>query len=187
MSCDHQRECVTDHRTATVVCADCALVLDQGLSYNELHAISENLHHAPLIDSRSDVEKNVREFVYDVCCRLQVSDKYFNETLEKYKKLNKENTKFRKIDISMYCLYKTLLEYKIPKSLHHISICSNIPTRNIFLIEKYFNEKYVYFDPKSLLSTFYIYLDLDYDDLRNLHKMCDDLKIFRDFQPKTVG
>ena len=116
------------------------------------------------------------------------------KTLWKQNKIGNANngileayTSFRKIDISMYCLYKTLLEYKIPKSLHHISICSNIPTRNIFLIEKYFNEKYVYFDPKSLLSTFYIYLDLDYDDLRKLQKMCDDIKIFRDFQPKTVG
>ena len=136
-----------------------------------------------------------RMLIYDICSRMHLNNPILQKTMDIFCKLQHHSTKYSKQVIAAYCIKKALEIENVARSLIEISYCSDVEIKTVHTFEKMLMKQKEFSETKSVdaasplcakdfISTYYLYLDLDYKDYESMiehHK-----KILpNDFSPAT--
>ena len=206
-SCCNHSDTVLDSSSATEVCTSCGLVLNDALTYDDLHPnhswMKEMTYPTYLcgtfMDKRfknkminSNSNPNSEEFLTKVGNRLNLPYSTLQHALYRSRKISSMKSKFNHEHVLAYALYITCKLENCPRSLVEISNVSNITTKKLRRIEKYFsleknNQRTKSLSAKDLLYTFYPYLDLSFQDLKTILSMLENSSSPVQFSPSTVA
>ena len=184
-SCEHLNTSICQ-KEATVVCLDCALVITENLSYDEVYIKKEH-DTATFQDLEMNICPKIKTFIHEICHRLNIYDVVIPIIIKKFIKLQKKNNKFEKKLVAVYSIYSTLKKENCARSMKTLSYHTGISTKLIWIVERYFEERNHPLTPSQILSTYYTYLDFDYTDLQKMKKMIESTKIKKDFAPTTIA
>ena len=170
----------------TQVCLDCAYVLTENLSYNEVYANNES--NQPMFhDPEQIICSEVKKFIYDTCHRLHVYNIIIPIVAKKFVKLENGNKKFENNLLATYCIYSVLKQENCPRSMKTLSYHTGFSTKLIWSVERYFEERNKPLTPQDILTTYYTYLDFEYSDLLEMIKMLESITDEKDFAPLSIA
>ena len=205
--CNHS-DTILDSSSATEVCTSCGLVLNEALTYTDLHPNYTWMQQMtdPRVPCGSFMDKKSRnkivnsiskpmgeEFLTKVGNRLNLPYSTIQHALHRSQDLSSvKSRRFHHEHLLAYALYTTCKLEKCPRSLVEISNISAITTKSLRRIEKYFsmeknNQRTKSLSAKDLLYTFYPYLDLSFQDLKIILSMLETSSSTVQFSPSTVA
>ena len=168
------------------VCLDCSLVIADNLSYDEIY-IKKETNIATLQDVEAKISPTLKNFIHEICHRMNVYNIIIPIIIKKFMKLQKRNKKFDENLVAAYCIYSSLKQEDCPRSMKTLSYHTGFSTKLIWSVERYFSERNQPLTAAAILSTYYTYLDFDYSDLQKMKKMIKSNSIDKDFAPSTVA
>ena len=204
LGCNHS-DTILDSYSATEVCTSCGLVLNDALTYTDLHpnhgSMKEMTHSIypceTYMDKKSknkiikSVSKpNCEEFLTKIVNRLNLPYSTLQHALNRSQDISSGKSKLNHEHVLAYALYITCKLENCPRSLIEISNVSNISIKNLRRIEKYFsleknNQRTKSLSAKDLLYTFYPFLDLSFQDLKVILSMLENSSSSVQFSPST--
>ena len=205
-NCNHS-DTILDSYSATEICTSCGLVVNEALTYSELHPNCDWIQQAQdtgvscgtFVDKKSknkiinSVSKSkCEEFLIKIGDRLNLPCSTIQNTLKRNQDLLSGKYRFKNEHLLAYALYTTCKLEKCPRSLVEISNVSSIRIKSLRKIEKYFslqqnNQRTKSLSPKDLLYTFYLYLDLTFNDLKKIFVMLENSSSSVQFSPSTIA
>ena len=210
--CEHYG--ILDHSTGTEVCAYCALVLSENLSFDEVHFNGKNQSKDDKTRESNkmlvDGVDNVPSFIKTVGDRINLCNATIENAIENFEKLLQKDEKIRNsgimrprkictnLNIATYSIYNTLKQEGNPRPLKDVCGAAGISsTVDIWKLEKYFtrlNQKYFtrssqnkILTAKDLLYGYYSYLDLSFNDANSMIRMLEFLPTSHGFTPTTTA
>ena len=204
--CNHS-DTILDSFSATEVCTSCGLVLNEALTYADLHpnhgwiqemqgpgvpcgTFMDKIYKNKIINSM--YKPNCEEFLIKVGNRLNLPRSTIQNALKRNRDLSAGKSRFKNEHLLAYALYTTCKLENCPRSLVEISNVSAITTKSLRRIEKYFsleknNQRTKSLSAKDLLYTFYPYLDLSFHDLKTILGMLENSSSSIQFSPSTIA
>lgn len=185
MSCLHDP--IIDSHSGEEVCCLCGLVINTGMSYEEI------IHGDNCYDIH--LENKSTPFLFELAAefisRMHLPQEIVNIVLTRYEKCIKKQSDiikyFSNQELISYSLYQVLKEMSIPRSLKQIVSVSGVNSRAIWKLEDIFTKERMQLKPIDIILSHYTMLDhLKYEDIRFMRIMCDDLG-FLNYNPSTVA
>ena len=190
---DYQKphQTILDHASACIVCTTCGRVLEEGLTYNELHAKIEPEQKSNILLPKTIDGDSYMDYLNKVGDRLHLCQSTINNAFEKYLKIKKKvletisstqkNKRILRNDknLLVYSLYAMLKQESCPRPIKEICWnAGNISYKNIFMIEKFiYRQEKVCNDmqrlkpisPKDIIYSHYPYIDnLTFEDVKHI-------------------
>ena len=210
--CEHNP--IFDQSTGTEVCYNCALVLTDNLSYDEIHFHGNNESKN---DNITDMKKmlvngvdTVPSFIRTVGDQMHLCNNTIETAILNFGKfVNKCDEikalgikQHRKINTNLnmatYAIYTTLKEEGNPRPLSHVCMAAGVySTGDIWKLEKYFtrfsqghftrSNKTRNLTAKDLLYSYYSLLELDFNDANEMARMIEFIPSNNGFTPTTTA
>ena len=192
-----------DHVNGCNVCTVCGCVLDEGLSYTELHLkkvpdqrTASNVPPAAIVDGDSAAEylNKVGDGLH--LCQSTISNAFDSYLKIKAKMQNlmtfRHQHKNKRIllndkNLIVYSLYNTLKQESCPRPIKEICwFAGSIPHANIYTIEKFFHVQSKHEDnptprlkpitAKDIVYSHYTYVkDLTFDDVKQIQHLLNGI------------
>ena len=182
--CSHDDRVIDPH-SAEEICISCGVICASGMYFEEVNAHNNEFIHRPREHTSVVNIDETRELVSRMHLPQYIIDTVLNRVTN-YEKKENVNKLFQKNELIAYALYKTLKEMEIPRTLKELESCSGIPSKTLWKIESYFCEKTTSLKPIDLIASHYILVDLNFDDFKQLQKMCKDIG-FVNYNPATTA
>ena len=207
---------ILDHTTGTEVCANCALVLDEFLTYDEVHFKTpiyskQNFKH---FDIKIEGEPVV-SILQKIGDRLHLYESTMNNCLMEFYRVKSKMTQMMQENFAVpqknkrqllsdknllvYSIYTTLKFEECPRTLKEICYyAGEIPFNAIHQIGKFFcssnkpnfllkTKRLKPISAKDLILSHYTYLDIIcFDDVNQILKLLDNIKP-NSFSPSTTA
>ena len=192
-----------DHVNGCNICTACARVLDEGLSYAELH-----LKTVPEQRAASDVQSiatvdgdSAVEYLNKVGSRLHLCQSTINNTFDNYLKTKAKMQKIMTFgyqhknkrmlmndkNLIVYSLYNTLKQELCPRPIKEICwYAGSISHSNVYMIEKFFHAQVKDEDKpaprlkpitaKDIIYSHYTYIeDLTFEDVKQIQHLLNGI------------
>ena len=182
---------VLDHTTGTVVCSNCAHVLDEGLSYAEVNLQKHNSFFSKDEDSVDQMKiegEPIKVYLEKIGDKLHLSQATLDNVLIEFSKnhsraekmvstnqKNKRLLRCRKL-LLVYTLYNTLKKECTPRSIKVICYYANVSSSAIHIVEKFFDSntslqttRLKPISAKDILYTHYNYIEnMTFEDVGHI-------------------
>ena len=194
---------ILDHSSACIICTTCGRVLEEGLSYSELH-----LKKVPEQKMTPDVQPSVNidgdspsEYLNKVGDGLHLCQSTINNAFDNYLKTKakmqklmnfrhqKKNKRLLQDDknLLVYSLYNTLKEESCPRPIKELCwYAGSVPHANIYMIEKFFHTHSKHEDiptprlkpisAKDIIYSHYPYIDnFTFEDVKQVQHHLNEI------------
>lgn len=177
--CQHSDR-ITDHQYACLVCTSCGLVLEENLSYDEIH-----LRNPQVFPTSEDCDEKILEYIFHICDKMNVYKIYGWCVFEEYGKVLEKCKKFQKTDIVSFCLYQVLKKKNVGRSMREVSFYTFTPEKILWKIESTLKSEPNPLDPVNVLECHYTkFRHFSYKDFVTMKKMLNLLP-YNDHTPMS--
>lgn len=172
--CGHEYP-VYDRPTGTLVCPDCALVLDGDASMTEI----------PSYDLESSV---IRFKLHDFCCNGNIPESIENDTLSFYNTIAKLPNYSEKEELSLlaFALYATLAQSGSTRSIQEISALTGVDVKSLWKIETQISVNICSENSIDYLDRFCYTLDIPRHESEVLRKIIVNFPILGSTNPQSI-
>ena len=211
-SCNFQHSPIIDTSTATIVCENCARVLEEGLTHFEVN--QQKYHISP--DNLKDEEKeekingeNVIQLLEKISAKLHLHQSSIDIAYFEYKKNtkkiekslnhrpNKKPSLLSHENVLIYSIYTALKKDSCPRSIKEIcNIAGGLKPKNILQIGTFLEKSRDKHTPptrlkpitaKDIILTHYPYITgLSFDDVKQIFHKLNNLEPIN-FTPSTTA
>ena len=202
-----------DHSTGTLVCTLCAHVLQEGLTYDEIHLnLCQSQQRSDIIKSASTIDgEPAIDYLYKVGDRLHLCQSTIDNAWDKYLKTKAKMQKILSLrngqknrrtllddkNLLVYSLYNTLKQEACPRSIREICCLAGGHLHSIHMIEKFFDMKAKDVDDvgprlkpisaKDIILTHYTYIDeFTFEDVKQINHLLNII-LPCNFSPLTTA
>ena len=204
--CNHEN-ILQDDREGSIICTDCALVLEDKLyfyPYANSSSFSDTSFKSvrKTLDYNKHVEENrLRHLTVghslssqidlnEIVQKLNLSDSYLQEALDMYNKLELSRRRFKVKEAVGFCLYHTLIKHNCARSPEEIAYLFELDSPSIFIkIEKEcqncFSSSLV--NVNDFVERFCKFQNISYKHSKIIESICLQLIDKYNFNPKTLS
>ena len=183
--CKHQKT-VKDVHEGTLVCVDCAKVLD--LCYIS-DMISDMKYESIIIDPYI-LYTPIEQYLTDICINGNIPKCIRNDSLDYFKsvKHNLEMNKFKvkDVDIMIYALYKILARHNTPRTPQEMQSLTNVSVGKLWNIETKITCQPTHTDPADYVNRYAIFLELKFKDILCVINIVNNVSGLDDVRPRCL-
>ena len=192
--CTHDMVTYDEH-DGTVVCTDCALVLEENIAdqrsntaiqTDEVNDVFEEFINSEDMTGCYGIP-HAKNYLYDVCQNLELSPAIYNEATRRAVGLwYNEQLPYPWKELSAYALYETMINNYQPIDIHSICQQCHISPHVIWKLDQQIGVTEKFVSAKSYVQVHCYFLDMNQEDVKNLEEICLLLRGFDYYHPKTV-
>jgi transcription initiation factor TFIIIB Brf1 subunit/transcription initiation factor TFIIB len=179
--CRH-KTIVKDMHEGTIVCTDCAKVLDSCF-YIDIN--EEYVTKAPY-----DFYAPIEQYLVDICTNGNIPNSIRNDAFSHFKllKQNLETRKFKvnDVDIIVYALYEILARHNTPRTPQEMQGLTNVSVGRLWKIETKITCQTTYTDPADYVNRYATFLDLSYTDIKSIIHIIHNIRELDDVRPRCL-
>ena len=178
MSCNHNGLNIYDHHTGDEICAECGLVINDRISFeNEEYRVSFSTEE-------QKISVHILNLINDVCANNHLNDtiKFQAIQLASKKVCNKQNDL-----LAAYSIYISLIEADTPKLIHEVASFFDLSSKHLW---SYIASQSTHFihetKPSHISPQVFIELDIPFKLGKMINTISDDLLEENQFAPSAI-
>lgn len=165
----------------------------ENLSYGECYF--QNIKKADEYDDTNNFGNDVYEFLHKIIQRLHLYESIKMKVIDMYHDLSNEFS-FRSCtqnELIAFCVYMVLRLENVPRSLKEIVAVSDISEKRLWKLEKNYSkiekclESPKILAPEHILHTYFLYLEMQYSDLKKMLQMLKSIDVPISYNPTTIA